>query len=325
MSTQAYVAEKRYIVSKIKNGPYIETNNHSNLIYILFDYLLVMISITLSLHYKNPIVYVSSVIVISSRMRALENLLHDASHRKLFKNPFLNTWIGMLCCAFPVFNSLYAYKISHDKHHRYLGDSVSDPDRVRYDALGMKDALKTPGAFIKKIISIMSLIEMPKFLLGTIKPFIFNRNTPKKEIIARVIFYISLFFILTYFSVWKYFIFYWVFPYLTAFQLIRFLSEVSEHGNLYQNTHSIYKISRNNLCHPVLAFFLYPHSDNLHLLHHLLPHIPHYFLPQLHHELMSDAIYAQGNHCYGYLFRRNKNTATTISDLLSLRNKGNLC
>ncbi len=311
------LTEKKSIIAAMKNSRYVRSDNFTNFIYLFLDYLLIALSIALSIYYGNFFVYSLAILIISSRMRALENLLHEASHRKLFKNRRLNDIAGMILCAFPVFNSFYAYRISHGQHHQHLGDIQLDPDHIRYEALKIESALSNPKAFMKKIARIIFLIDMPKFILGTIQPFMFNHETPKHEVIARAIFYFVLFSLLTYFTIWKYFILYWIVPYFSVFQMIRFLSEITEHGKLYQNTHSVYKMSRNNICHPIVAFFLYPHVDNLHLLHHLLPNVPHYVAYRLHNDLMSDPLYAKkGKHCYGYFLKRHAERPTTISDLL---------
>ena len=294
-----------------------QLNNYTNFGYIFADYVLVATAITLSYLLNNPICYILAIIIIGSRMRALENLLHEASHRKLFKNRLLNDYGALFLCALPVVNSLFAYRTAHNKHHRYLNNPKLDPDRMRFEQLNIEKSLENSLLFVKKMLRILFFLDTVTFIKGTIKHFIFNKESPLKEIIIRISFYLVVFSFFTYFSVWPFFLHYWVVPYFSVFQLIRFLAEVSEHGNLYQNA-DIYQSSRNNLCHPVIAFILYPHVDHLHLLHHLYPAIPHYASHSVHNDLMEkDQCYQNGMHCHGYFVQSRKDHNTTFFDLTS--------
>ncbi|MGS0645924.1 fatty acid desaturase [Staphylococcus hominis] len=84
--------------------PLIKKNNYRNVIALSFDWFVIL-------------VYIVAIILIGSRMRAFDNLMHEACHRSLFTNKFWNKWIACLFVAFPVFTSYTAYCNSHFKHH----------------------------------------------------------------------------------------------------------------------------------------------------------------------------------------------------------------
>ena len=76
------------------------------MIALLFDWFVIFSSILISVTFNN-------IIYLGSRMRAFDNLMHEACHRSLFTNKFWNKWITCLFVAFPVFTSYTAYRNAH--------------------------------------------------------------------------------------------------------------------------------------------------------------------------------------------------------------------
>lgn len=81
-------------------------------------------------------IYGVACLVIASRMRAFENLVHEASHLNLFKAPSMHYSLQFLY-AFPIFRVLEDYRRSHLIHHQHLGDPAKDPDLIRIFELGL--------------------------------------------------------------------------------------------------------------------------------------------------------------------------------------------
>src|SRR4051794_9923553 len=81
------------------------TDNWRNLFYLGQDWLVIVISVLVTEltagHAFSWLVYGAALILIGSRMRALMNLTHQASHWQLFKDRAMNTWIGRLLVAWP--------------------------------------------------------------------------------------------------------------------------------------------------------------------------------------------------------------------------------
>ena len=274
-----------------------ERSNYKSLLYVLYDWLVIFSCIFVTVKFSSVWVYLMSIVLIGSRMRALENLVHEGSHGHLSKNSFINSFICMLFCAFPLGHSLSVYRVSHMEHHRYLGNEKSDPDLVRYRELGIDKLPSTKKFLLTHLAKIFFLVGMPKYFIGTIRAFIYSKNASKSELLIRCIFYGSLALIFTKLEIWKYFFLFWVIPFSTSFQIIRQLSEISEHGGLYQNVDKL-QMSRNNFCHPILRFLLYPHNDFCHLVHHMFPNIPGFNLFKAHEVLMQNKEYKNAHHCY---------------------------
>jgi len=91
----------------------IKKNIYNNVIALLFDWFVIFSSILISVTFNNILIYLVAIILIGSRMRAFDNLMHEACHRSLFTNKFWNKWIACLFVAFPVFTSYTAYRNAH--------------------------------------------------------------------------------------------------------------------------------------------------------------------------------------------------------------------
>ncbi|WP_169154195.1 fatty acid desaturase family protein [Brasilonema bromeliae] len=295
--------------------PMQKPDNWRNFVYLLRDYCLIALSIALYKIYPSIGTYLLTVLLIGSRMRAFDNLTHESSHKMLFTNPRLNYWIATLFCAFPVGTSTSTYWQSHMDHHKWLGNPERDPDLIRYQSLNV-DRFPVPyREMVFHLLKVFCLTHVPKYLYGTLQSFVLSSDTPRSERIARTLFWITVFTVLTAFNLWHDFLLFWVIPFLTSFQILRYLSEISEHGGLYSAEHTI-ELARNNFCHPVLRFILYPHGDFYHLVHHLFPAIPHYNLGPAHQILLEDSEYQQAHHCYGYFYSSDPNQKSTLGEMI---------
>lgn len=286
---------------------------------LLVDYLIIAGAVVLSLSSGAFWVYGLVVIVIGSRMRALENLLHVASHNQLCANKQLNRWVGLLFCALPLGSSFYAYRKSHMTHHRYLGDQETDPDYRRYKRLGLHQLPYQRERFFIILIRMLLLIDVPKYIWGTLSSVVYTKGIPVAEWAARGGSILGLVVVASYYNLWPLFLLYWAVPFLTSFQVIRFLAEMSEHGGLYHH-HDQAEMTRNNICHPLLAWLLYPHGDSYHLVHHLYPAIPYYHLKRAHKKLMGNNHYKQLHHCHGLVFGR-ASSVTTYKEMFAMAQK----
>ncbi len=75
--------------------------------------------------------YVLAVAVVASRQHALMVLGHEAIHKRLSANPWVNDGLGRYVATFPVFISLSKWAFIHLQHHRHT-HTADDPDRAIY-------------------------------------------------------------------------------------------------------------------------------------------------------------------------------------------------
>lgn len=233
-----------------------ELKSGYNFLFILVDYVLIAVAIALSLATQNACVYLLAICVIGSRMRAFDNLLHEASHGLLFKGRRTNYFAGLVLCAFPIGSSMFAYKKSHLSHHVYLGDPARDPDLQRYRKIGLTSHPYNRSQLVKKLARVVLMLDTLGYLRNTFSAFIYVKGAPYKESILRALYYAITAGLVYYFELGTCFVLYWIVPFLTTFQIIRFFAEISEHGGLYEEPSEIL-MTRNNLLNPILRTILF--------------------------------------------------------------------
>ena len=163
------------------------------MIALLFDWFVIFSSILISVTFNNILIYLVAIILIGSRMRAFDNLMHEACHRSLFTNKFWNKWIACLFVAFSVFTSYTAYCNSHFQHHRNLWDEENDPDTKRYRLVGLDKPQKSTKMFVKNhIVKVLLLFHVPKYIVGTVSANLYTKEVPKSEIWVKNIFWIAI-------------------------------------------------------------------------------------------------------------------------------------
>lgn len=291
-----------------------------NVLFILLDYGIIAGSIAISVYLQNVLVYILAVCVIGSRMRALENLVHEAVHDLLFENLRLNDFVGLIFCACPIGSSLYACKRTHYAHHAYLGDPKLDPELRRLCNLGLSAQPCSRWQLFKRFLAMICIVDTLVFFANTCKSHIHRTGAPRRESQLRWLFYVIMGGTIVGLDIGMYFLLYWVVPFFTSFQIIRFFAEISEHYGLYQESADVLK-TRNNLIHPFFRFFFYPHSACFHLTHHIFPEVPHYNLWICHRILMGWEAYAKAHHCYHFFHSLDVKLPSTLREMTAERKK----
>ncbi|MDR6226808.1 fatty acid desaturase family protein [Desmospora profundinema] len=255
------------------------------------------------------------LIVIASRQRALEHLLHEASHGNLFKNPRLNRWVTLWFIAYPTFHSLEEYSRSHMIHHRDLGHD-HDPDFIAYQKLNI-DQLPVPTRQFFWYYVVWNGLRVPFMQI----PDFLRRITglfaePWSHRLGRYAFLAAWVGILLQTGWLTTFLLLWILPQTLILPILRYFGEMSKHAALIDNE-TILTMTRNRFPHPVEKYLMSAHHDNYHLVHHLFPTIPFYHLSQAHKALMHDPRYAAAHHCDGYICLEPK-FEHSITDELTL-------
>ncbi|MDI1492085.1 MAG: hypothetical protein OHK93_003297 [Ramalina farinacea] len=226
------------------------------------------------------LLYSLATLIIASRMRALENLVHEASHYNLFTSTLLHRRTQCLY-AFPVFRILEDYRHSHIIHHKYLGDPLKDPDIIRINQLGLDQLPERP---------IWYLVGLPmtgyltyEYLTTTFREF----WTSPHYCWRKVAYWASIMLTLWYLNAWERFAYYYLVPLFVVLPVTRYWSEASEHVGL--DLRGDFGSSRTNIGF-IHTWFMNPHNDGYHAVHHLQSQIPFHRLPQAHQQLMEGSI-----------------------------------
>ncbi len=222
----------------------------------------------------SPLVYGLAWLCIGSRMRALDNLVHEASHRLLSRHCRLNDAAGAVCSAL-LLTGFRRYRAEHLRHHARLG-TPQDPDLLRYHQIGLAE--------LPRVLRPIPLLRaLPRgywrYVAGGARG-----TSPRAQALRRAAGMLSACITALAFggtAALEAIALYWLVPLLSTYQGIRFIVEAGEHAALYQRAPAsaplrvrAVAMTRNMRVNPLLGLFLYPHGDAHHMLHHRFPGVP---------------------------------------------------
>jgi fatty acid desaturase len=216
--------------------------------------------------------------VIGRQLRALECLVHEASHFNWSRNHRrVNDILGSLLAGAPTGAKVETYRTSHLLHHGRFG-TVDDPDLARYRQLDVEGMRRTSVRSFAWDV----LIRLPRYQLGWVQ-------TIKSSPLICAAPFVWCAAIIT---VPAFFAFgsqgaieasaIWLAAYLLALPVIRFVGEASEH--IYSTTRTVFDATISNLGF-LQRYVIHPHNDGYHTIHHMWPGVPHHQLRRLHKQL----------------------------------------
>jgi fatty acid desaturase len=198
----------------------------------------------------------------------------------------LNDAAGDWLCAYWVLISVNMFRAPHHRHHGLFG-SAADPDKLRFARLGIDRMPRRPlGRLVRFILHVM-----PTYVLDYWRQF----SDKKGQLVKSLAMHVALIAAATYavggrfWLLWL--IYFWV-PFIIYLPVHRFFAEAEEHR--YLNAQTEYGSTFSNLG-VFQRWFLHPHGDAYHLLHHMLPQVPHWKMGIAHWVLTAlDQSYAAG-------------------------------
>lgn len=289
------------------------TDNWRNLLYIGTDWAIVAGAIVVSRAMgMNPAAYLLAVIVIGSRQRALRSLVHEASHRKLFRNRWLNDQAGRFLVSFPLMTSMTAYTCAHCQHHGFLWDPARDPKMAKYGQQGLITA-PPPNRLLfaaRHILRPLLLVEVPSSLAASLS----WRGAPCRETVARYVYWGAAVAGAYWTSYLDELALFWLVPFCSTYHIFRYWSDIADHAGLYSE--DPWRGSRSWEGSWLTEQLIGPHSAHLHFPHHLFPLVPHYRGRELHSLLMRVPEYAAGHHCNGFFRKRRRQAPSVLQDIL---------
>ncbi|KAL9586793.1 MAG: hypothetical protein Q9212_000679 [Teloschistes hypoglaucus] len=253
-------------------------------------------------------IYLLAVLIIASRMRALENLVHEASHNNLFESAYSHRHFQFLY-AFPVFKIVEDYRRSHLVHHKHLGDRQRDPDILRLFSLGLDQLPERPNWYLFGLP--MTGFLTYEYLTTSFWEF-WESSTCRS---AKTIYWTLVMLGISYWDLYRGFLYYYAVPFLVVLPVTRYWAEISEHLGL--DLRGEFGSSRTNI--GVLhQWYLNPHNDGYHAVHHLCSQVPFHLLPKAHTKLMeaSKDFAQETTFSYGILesFRQMTTSRTRVKD-----------
>lgn len=246
--------------------------------------------------WPNPFTVVLALFLIGGRMLGMAVLMHDASHRALFKNRKLNDFVGNWLGAYPVWSDLKPYRPYHLQHHGKTG-TEEDPD------IGLvKPFPITKKSLRRKMWRDLSGQTGLKFAKAAFRRTFgrFNQDEDaRRAAIGVTVTNLVLFGILAAFGHPALYLL-WVAAWLTTNTWVTRIRAIAEHALTPDATDPLGN-TRTTIASPLERLFLAPNRVNYHLEHHLLMTVPHYNLPRMHRLLKERGMLDDACIDYGYL------------------------
>lgn len=221
------------------------------------------------------------ILLIGTRLRGLNNIIHECSHATFSAHREDNTRIGKLCAAL-LLNSFTDYRDEHLSHHAHLGDYEHDLDLQGIEALRLHDPL-TPRVFLRHL-------SAP--LLGRHLPYYLGLNLSARDgrgwqVLKYALIGATSMFTAVYPQTAVVFL---IVPYVLIFSSLNYWADCMDHAGLVHGEDDL-DASRNMLAPSPLRWLFFPRNDCYHLVHHLFPHVPARHLGATHAVLETDDLY----------------------------------
>ncbi len=223
------------------------------------------------------------MILIATRMRGLNNIVHECSHATFAKERADNVLLGSIA-ATCVLGSYTDYREEHLTHHAHLGDYDHDMDLHGLRDLRLHDPL-TMRTVLRHLITPLIGRHLPYYLSANLsardgRGF----QAAKCAIIAAALAYLA---VAPFSAVMMVFV-----PFVLLYSSLNYWTDCFDHAGLVASEDEL-DSSRNMLAPRPLRVMFFPRNDCFHLVHHLFPHVPSKHLEACHNVLEQDTIYAR--------------------------------
>ncbi len=239
---------------------------------------------------------VVALVLLGGRQLGLSILMHDASHRSLFRTRWLNDFAGEWLAAAPTWSHLHAYRKHHLAHHAHAG-TERDPD------FGLVAGFPVPRRslwrkFARDLSGLTGLKRVYALLAMDFGFLTYTASTNAERIDTRERSWLELYQtgarnfgpvlvtnILLYKSLeelghgWLYLL--WVGAYLTTFSLFIRIRSMAEHA-MTERSDDDFRNTRTTHANWLARLTVAPLNVNYHLEHHLLMTVPYHRLPRMH-------------------------------------------
>lgn len=227
-----------------------------------------------------PLVVVLMVF-IGTRLRGLNNIVHECTHSSFVDDRQSNVTIGRFCASL-ILGSFTSYKHEHLSHHAHLGDYEHDLDLQGIEDLGLHDPL-TPRTIFRHLLTPLTGRHLRYYLNwdlsredGLVFQILKMGLLLGAVVMAGINPLTTILFILV--------------PYVLVFSALNYWADCMDHAGLVP-TGSDLDGSRNIVASSWVRWLFFPRQDCFHLVHHLFPNVPARHLQATHDLLKTEEEY----------------------------------
>ena len=221
-------------------------------------------------------------IFIATRLRGIQNIVHECCHSTFSANHNDNKLIGRLCSAL-LMKSFRKYRDDHLTHHASNGDYESDADLAAIQKFRLEDPLTLPTV-LRHLVTPLTGRHLPIYT-GISLSFADGRFYFGLKLV--ILAFMAGFSILAPMTS----LIFVLLPLFYIFPTLNYWTDCLDHAGLVGAGDEL-EASRNVLAPRLLRMVFFPRNDSYHLVHHLFPQVPAQHLDLAHAELCKDPRYA---------------------------------
>lgn len=301
-------------MQKVSASPYLSREERKMLLQkndwlatfeIVVHWSWIIFAFALPYFWTNIFTILISLFILGGKQLACAILMHDTSHRAVFKYNNTNDLVGQWLGAFPIFQDMLQYRPYHQSHHFHNG-LEEDPDllltrgyptsrksmlRKFFRDLSGQTGVKTFAGLIMMNLGFLeynlgkNLVRVSQKDRSWKKFFITFIRHLGKPILVNLMMFLILF---TTATGWLYLL--WVIAYFTTFQFSIRVRSMAEHS-MVKDTTDPYLNTRTTYANFIEQLLFAPYHVNFHAEHHMLMGVPSYHLPKMHRLLKSKGFY----------------------------------
>lgn len=223
----------------------------------------------------------ATAVFIGTRLRGINNIIHECSHATFAQERSDNVQIGRFCCAI-LMKSFRKYRDDHLSHHAHNGDYEHDAEFGLIKKFGLHDPISLRTILRHAIVP----------LTGRHLPLYTGINLSAEDgrgflglrlaLLAAMAIFLALEPVAA--------LAFAILPLFYIYPTLNFWTDCLDHAGLVGAKDEI-EASRNVLAPTLVRLLFFPRNDSYHLVHHLFPQIPARHLHLAHQELAKNPSY----------------------------------